>query len=218
MDKQFVVIGCGRFGEAVSTKLIELGKEVMVVDISEDIIQNISQTVTYAVQADATDENSINSLGIRNFDVAIISIGTNIQASLLVTLMVKELGVKKVVAKAQNELHAKILYKIGADKVVFPEREMGIKVAKSLVSKNVLDFIELAPDYSIMEVLALDEWIGKTLIEIDMRSKFGINVMAIKHEYDINISILGSYLIKKNDILVVIGNNKDLNKIERVEV
>ncbi|MEA1974514.1 MAG: TrkA family potassium uptake protein, partial [Bacillota bacterium] len=210
MDKQFVVIGCGRFGEAVSTKLIELGKEVMVVDISEDIIQNISQTVTYAVQADATDENSINSLGIRNFDVAIISIGTNIQASLLVTLMVKELGVKKVVAKAQNELHAKILYKIGADKVVFPEREMGIKVAKSLVSKNVLDFIELAPDYSIMEVLALDEWIGKTLIEIDMRSKFGINVMAIKHEYDINISILGSYLIKKNDILVVIGNNKDL--------
>ena len=217
MDKQFVVIGCGRFGEAVSTKLIELGKEVMVVDISEDIIQNISQTVTYAVQADATDENSIKSLGIRNFDVAIVSIGTNIQASLLVTLMVKELGVKKVVAKAQNELHAKILYKIGADKVVFPEREMGIKVAKSLVSKNVLDFIELAPDYSVMEVLALDEWVGKTLIEIDMRSKFGINVMAIKHEEDINISILGSYLIKKNDILIVIGNNEDLNKIERVE-
>jgi trk system potassium uptake protein TrkA len=213
MDKQFVVIGCGRFGEAVSTKLIELGKEVMVVDISEDIIQNISQTVTYAVQADATDENSIKSLGIRNFDVAIVSIGTNIQAS----LMVKELGVKKVVAKAQNELHAKILYKIGADKVVFPEREMGIKVAKSLVSKNVLDFIELAPDYSVMEVLALDEWVGKTLIEIDMRSKFGINVMAIKHEEDINISILGSYLIKKNDILIVIGNNEDLNKIERVE-
>ncbi len=131
--------------------------------------------------------------------------------------MVKELGVKKVVAKAQNELHAKILYKIGADKVVFPEREMGIKVAKSLVSKNVLDFIELAPDYSVMEVLALDEWVGKTLIEIDMRSKFGINVMAIKHEEDINISILGSYLIKKNDILIVIGNNEDLNKIERVE-
>ena len=217
MDKQFVVIGCGRFGEAVATKLIELEKEVMVVDISEDIIQNISQTVTYAVQADATDENSIKSLGIRNFDVAIVSIGTNIQASLLVTLMVKELGVKKVVAKAQNELHAKILYKIGADKVVFPEREMGIKVAKSLVSKNVLDFIELAPDYSVMEVLALDEWVGKTLVEIDMRSKFGINVMAIKHEDDINISILGSYLIKKNDILIVIGNNEDLNKIERVE-
>ncbi len=218
MDKQFVVIGCGRFGEALSTKLVELGKEVMVVDISEEIVQNISQTVTYAVQADATDENSIKSLGISNFDVAVISIGANIQASLLVTLMIKELGVKKVIAKAQNELHAKILYKIGADRVVFPEREMGIRVAKNLVSKNVLDFIEFAPDYSVMEVLVLDEWIGQSLIEIDMRSRYGINVMAIKHGDDINISLIGTYEIKKDDILIVIGNNSDLQKIERAEI
>lgn len=218
MDKQFVVIGCGRFGTAVSKKLVELGKEVMVVDLSEEIIQNISQTVTYAVQADATDENSIKSLGLSNFDVAIVTIGANIQASLLVTLMVKELGVKKVIAKAQNELHAKILYKIGADRVVFPEREMGIRVAKNLVSKNVLDFIELAPDYSVMEVVVLEEWIGKTLVEIDMRSKYGINVMAIKNGDDINISLLGSYKIKENDILIVIGNNEDLKKIERTEI
>ena len=218
MDKQFVVIGCGRFGEALSTKLVELGKEVMVVDISEEIVQNISQTVTYAVQADATDENSIKSLGISNFDVAVISIGANIQASLLVTLMIKELGVKKVIAKAQNELHAKILYKIGADRVVFPEREMGIRVAKNLVSKNVLDFIEFAPDYSVMEVLVLDEWIGRSLIEIDMRSRYGINVMAIKHGDDINISLIGTYEIKKDDILIVIGNNSDLQKIERAEI
>jgi len=218
VDKQFVVIGCGRFGEALSTKLVELGKEVMVVDISEEIVQNISQTVTYAVQADATDENSIKSLGISNFDVAVISIGANIQASLLVTLMIKELGVKKVIAKAQNELHAKILYKIGADRVVFPEREMGIRVAKNLVSKNVLDFIEFAPDYSVMEVLVLDEWIGRSLIEIDMRSRYGINVMAIKHGDDINISLIGTYEIKKDDILIVIGNNSDLQKIERAEI
>jgi len=218
VDKQFVVIGCGRFGEALSTKLVELGKEVMVVDISEEIVQNISQTVTYAVQADATDENSIKSLGISNFDVAVISIGANIQASLLVTLMIKELGVKKVIAKAQNELHAKILYKIGADRVVFPEREMGIRVAKNLVSKNVLDFIEFAPDYSVMEVLVLDEWIGQSLIEIDMRSRYGINVMAIKHGDDINISLIGTYEIKKDDILIVIGNNSDLQKIERAEI
>jgi trk system potassium uptake protein TrkA len=218
MDEQFVVIGCGRFGEAVSTKLVELGKEVMVVDLSEEIIQNISQTVTYAVQADATDENSIKSLGISNFDVAIVSIGANIQASLLVTLMVKELGVKKVIAKAQNKLHAKILYKIGADRVVFPEREMGIRIAKNLVSKNVLDFIELAPNYSVMEILALEEWANKTLVEIDMRSKYGINVMAIKHGDDINISLLGSYIIKSDDILIVIGNNEDLKKIERTEI
>ena len=218
MDKQFVVIGCGRFGEALSTKLVELGKEVMVVDVNEEIIQNISQTVTYAVQADATDENSIKSLGISNFDVAVISIGANIQASLLVTLMVKELGVKKVIAKAQNELHAKILYKIGADRVVFPEREMGIRVAKNLVSKNVLDFIEFAPDYSVMEILVLDDWVDKTLIEIDMRSRYGINVMAIKHGEDINISLIGTYKIKKDDVLIVIGNNSDLQKIERAEL
>ena len=215
MDNQFVVIGCGRFGSAVAKKLMELNKEVMVVDNNEETIQNISEKVTYAVQADATDENTIKSLGISNFDVAIVTIGANIQASLLVTLMVKELGLKKIISKAQNELHAKILYKIGATRVVFPEREMGIKVAKNLVSKNVLDFIELAPEYSVMEILALDEWIGKSLKEIDMRSSYGINVMAIKHGDDINISLLGDYVIKENDTLVVIGHNDDLSKIER---
>ncbi|MGM0380254.1 MAG: potassium channel family protein [Bacillota bacterium] len=215
MDNQFVIIGCGRFGSAVAKKLMELNKEVMVVDNNEETIQNISEKVTYAVQADATDENTIKSLGISNFDVAIVTIGENIQASLLVTLMVKELGLKKIISKAKNELHARILYKIGANRVVFPEREMGIKVAKNLVSKNVLDFIELAPEYSVMEILALDEWVGKSLKEIDMRSSYGINVMAIKHGDDINISLLGDYVIKENDTLVVIGHNDDLSKIER---
>ncbi len=130
MDKQFVVIGCGRFGSSVALKLTELGSEVMVVDNNEDTIQSISDKVIHAVQADATDENSINALGIRNFDVAIITIGSNIQSSILVTLMVKELGVKHIIAKAMNELHAKVLYRIGADRVVFPEREMGVRIAK----------------------------------------------------------------------------------------
>lgn len=215
MDNQFVVIGCGRFGSAVAKKLMELNKEVMAVDNNEETIQNISEKVTYAVQADATDEKTIKSLGISNFDVAIVTIGANIQASLLVTLMVKELGLKKIISKAQNKLHAKILYKIGATRVVFPERDMGIKVAKNLVSENVLDFIELAPDYSVMEILALDKWVGKSLVEIDMRSSYGINVMAIKHGDDINISLLGDYIIKENDTLVVIGHNDDLSKIER---
>lgn len=215
MDNQFVILGCGRFGGSVAKKLVELGKEVMVIDSDEDVIQNISDEVTYAVQADASDENSIKSLGISNFDVAIVSIGTNIQASILVTLMVKELGVKKVISKAVNELHAKVLYKIGADRVVFPEREMGIRIAKNLVSKNVLDFIELAPDYSVMEIVALDEWVGKTLEELNMRSKYGINVMAVKDGNDLNISILGSYQVKASDVLIVIGHNDDLAKIER---
>lgn len=215
MKKQFVTIGCGRFGSSVALKLMELGYEVMIVDKSEETIQNIADQVTYAVQADATDENTIKSLGIRNFDVAIISIGADIQSSILVTLMAKELGVKYVVAKAQNELHGKVLYKIGADRVVFPEREMGIRIAKNLVSDNILDYIELAPDYSIMEVVALPEWLGRSLKDINMRSSFGINVMAIKHGVDINIAVGPDDLIKEGDVLVVIGHNDDLKKIEK---
>ncbi len=214
MKKQFCIIGCGRFGETVANKLTELGYEVMVVDTDEEKIQNISNDVTYAVQADATDENSLKSIGVRNFDVVIISIGENIQSSILVTLMVKELGVKHIVAKAQNELHGKVLSKIGANRIVFPEKEMGIRIAKNLVSDNILDYIELAPDYSIMEVLALDEWLGKNLIELNMRAKYGVNVMAIKHGTEINIAFTADIEIKEGDILVVIGHNDDLKKIE----
>ncbi|MCK5762807.1 MAG: TrkA family potassium uptake protein, partial [Clostridiales bacterium] len=175
MKKQYVIIGCGRFGTSVANKLTELGSEVMVIDKNEDIIQQLSDTLTYAVQADPTDENTLKSLGIRNFDVAIVAIGEDIQASILVTLMIKELGVKQIIAKAQNDLHAKVLYRIGADRVVFPEREMGIRVAKNLISENVLDFIELAPEYSIVEVIALEEWIGKSLKELNVRARHGIN-------------------------------------------
>jgi len=214
MKRQFCIIGCGRFGATVANKLTELGCEVMVVDTNEETIQNIANDVTYAVQADATDENSLKSIGVRNFDVVVISIGENIQSSTLVTLMVKELGVKHIVAKAQNELHGKVLSKIGANRIVYPEKEMGIRIAKNLVSDNILDYIELAPDYSIMEVLALDEWLGKNLIEINMRAKYGVNVMAIKHGTEINIAVTADIVIKEGDILVVIGHNDDLKKIE----
>ena len=128
--------------------------------------------------------------------------------------MVKELGVKHIVAKAQNELHGKVLSKIGANRIVFPEKEMGIRIAKNLVSDNILDYIELAPDYSIMEVLALDEWLGKNLVEINMRARYGVNVMAIKHGTEINIAVTADIIIKEGDILVVIGHNDDLKKIE----
>ncbi len=216
MDKQFVVIGCGRFGSSVALKLTELGSEVMVVDNNEDTIQSISDKVIHAVQADATDENSINALGIRNFDVAIITIGSNIQSSILVTLMVKELGVKHIIAKAMNELHAKVLYRIGADRVVFPEREMGVRIAKNLVSSNILEYIELAPDYSIVEVVALDQWVGKSLIDLNMRANYGINVMAIKQGTEIDIAVYANTVIAEGDVLVVIGHNDDLKKIERL--
>lgn len=214
MKKQFVVIGCGRFGSSVAQKLFEMGSEVMVVDRSEETVQNISESVTYAVQADATDENALKSLGIRNFDVAVVTIGQDIQSSILVTLMLKELGIKHIVAKAQNSLHAKVLYRIGADRVVFPEREMGARIAKNLVSDNILDYIELAPDYSVVEVIALEEWVGKSLKDLNIRARYGINVMAIKNGLDINIAVDADEVIKEGDVLVVIGHNDDLEKIE----
>lgn len=213
--RQFAVIGCGRFGSSVAKTLYGLGYDVMAIDRNEDVVQSMADSVTHAIQADGTDEASIKALGIRNFDVVVVTIGSDIQSSILITLIVKELGVKYVIAKAQNELHGKVLYKSGADRVVFPERDMGVRVAHNLVSSNILDYIELAPDYSIMEISALEEWEGKTLLDLNMRGKYGINVMAIKHGTEINISPRASDAIYKDDILVVVGNNDDLRRIER---
>lgn len=215
MAKQYVVIGCGRFGQSVAIKLAELGCEVMVVDDNEEIIQNMANKVTYAVQADATDENTIKALGIRNFDVAVVTIGSNIQSSILVTLLVKELGVKHIIAKAQNPAHAKVLYKIGANRVVFPEKEMGIKIAKSLVSGNVLDLIDLSSEFSIVEIGVLPEWVGKSLVDINMRRKYQISVIAIKHEDKVDINVEPDRVLLSDDVLVVIGNNSDIITIRK---
>lgn len=216
MKRQFVVIGCGRFGTSVALKLNELGSEVMVVDNNEEIIQDISEYVTHAVQADATDENTIRSLGIRNFDVAVVTIGSDIQSSILITLMCKELGVKYVVAKAQNELHAKVLYKIGADRVVFPEREMGIRIAKNLVYDNILDYVELDPRYGIAEVIAPEEWVGSTIKELDIRNKYHLNILGIKHGADLDVQFNPDDEITEGTVLVVIGGNTDINKLEKL--
>ena len=218
MSEQFVIIGCGRFGSAVAQELTKLGREVMIIDVDQDVVQNMSNIVTYAVQADVTDANTVRTLGIGNFDTAIVTMGANIQGSMLATLLVKETGVKKVISKAQSKVHSQILYKIGADRVIFPEREMGIRLAKNLVSKNVLEFIELSEDYSVIELRVTEDWIGKTLEELDMRKKYGVNVVAIKNHDDVNISVLGSYEIHEDDRLVVIGQNENLNQFEKKEV
>ncbi|MGB5824525.1 MAG: TrkA family potassium uptake protein, partial [Proteocatella sp.] len=144
----YVIIGCGRFGSSVAKTLYSLGHEVLAIDSNMDIIQSISDNVTQAVQADGTEEVTLKSLGIRNYDVAIISVASDIQASIMATIIVKELGISYVVCKAKDELQAKVLYKIGADRVVFPERDMGVRLAHNLVSKNILEFIELDPKYS----------------------------------------------------------------------
>lgn len=213
--KQFVVIGLGRFGSSISKTLYNLGYDVLGIDSNEEIVQSMADSITHAVQADATDENTLKALGVRNFDVGIVSIGQDIQASILVTLILKELGIKFVVAKAQSELHGKVLYKIGADRVVFPERDMGIRVAHNLVSSNILDYIELSPDFSIVEIGAIPNWFDKSLRELDMRGKHGLNVMAIKRNDEVIVSPKADDVILEGDILVVVGQNKDIEKLEK---
>lgn len=212
--KQFIVIGLGRFGQSVAKTLFDMGYDVLAVDDDETIVQEIADSVTHAVAMDATDEYALRTLGIRNFDIAVVSIGTNIQSSIMVTLNLKEAGVKKVVAKATNDMHAKLLAKIGADRVILPEMDMGIRVAHNLVSANILDFIELSPDYSIVEVAAPSQWLNQDIKTLDVRAKYGINIMAIKSDDEINISPRATDQIKEGDVLVIIGSIHDLSKIE----
>lgn len=212
--KQYVVIGLGRFGESVAKTLYSLGNDVLVIDKDEELVQDIADSVTHAVQMDATDENALRTLGLRNFDVAVVTIGSNIQASVMVTLIVKELGVKYIIAKGNSDLHAKVLYKIGADRVILPEKDMGVRVAHNLVSSSIIDYIELSPDYSIIEIEALPEWLGKGLRELKLRSSYGINVMAIKSDGDINLSPSADTIIEAGDVIVAIGSGEELARLE----
>lgn len=213
--KQFVVIGLGRFGLSLAKTLYDLGHDVLGIDIDEEIVQNVADSITHAVKADATDENVLKALGVRNFDVAVVSIGNDIQASILVTLILKEMGIKYVVAKAQNELHGKVLYKIGADRIVFPERDMGIRVAHNLTLSNILDYIQLSPEYSIIEISAISSWFNKSLSQLDIRRKYGLNVIAIKRDGDVIISPSGDDVILKGDVLAVVGKKRDIENMEK---
>jgi trk system potassium uptake protein TrkA len=214
MSKQFAVIGMGRFGSSVARTLFEMDYEVMGIDEDEERINENIQYVTHAVAADSTDERALREIGIRNFDVVVVAIGADIQASILTVLILKEMGVKKIVAKAQNERHGQVLYKVGADRVVFPERDMGVRVAHNLISANVLDFIELAEDYSVAEVVVSPKMVGKTLRQLDIRAKYEVNVIAIKSGERFNIAPRPDEVIQYNDVLVVIGNNKHLKEFE----
>ncbi|MDK2821354.1 MAG: trk/ktr system potassium uptake protein [Clostridia bacterium] len=212
--KQFAVIGLGRFGISVARTLSRMGHEVIAIDSDEQKVENIMDEVTTAIQADARDEQTLKSIGIQNADVVIVAIGENVEANILVTLMVKEMGVKTVVAKAINSLHGKVLAKIGADKIVFPERDMGARVAYTLTSGNVIDHIELSPDYSILELVAPKRVVGKTLGEINLRAKHGVNVMAIKRNGEIIAAPGADDVVREGDILVLIGSNRDLKGLQ----
>ncbi|MFA8437646.1 potassium channel family protein [Pueribacillus sp. YX66] len=215
MKKEFAVIGLGRFGGSICKELALQGMDVLAIDIDEEKINEFSEIATHAVIADTTDETVMKNLGIRNFEHVIVAIGDNIQASILTTLILKELGVKRITVKAQNDHHEKVLNKIGADQVVHPERDMGIRIVTSLVSNNVLDYLELSDEYSIVELIASSKIDGKTLIELDIRAIYGVNIVAIKRGESIIVSPQADEKICKDDILVVIGAYQDINRLEK---
>jgi trk system potassium uptake protein TrkA len=212
--KEFAVIGLGRFGGSVCRTLSEQGMEVLAIDINEDRVNEYASIASHAVVADSTDEAVLKSLGIRNFDHVIVAIGDNIQASILTTLILKELGVEKITVKATNDYHEKVLKKIGADQIVHPERDMGERIAHNIISNNVLDYLELSDRHSIVEIVANDRLHGHSLLELDIRAKYGINIVAIKRDNDIIVSPLASEIIHKGDILIVIGADVDIDRFE----
>ncbi|NLY50759.1 MAG: TrkA family potassium uptake protein [Firmicutes bacterium] len=216
MKRQFAVIGLGRFGASLARTLFSMGYDVLAIDVDPERVQELAKDITHTVEGDAGEEETLRAVGIRNFDTVIVAIGQDIQSSILTTVLLKELGVANVIAKAQNELHAKVLYKVGADKVVFPERDMGVRVARNLVSTNVVDFIQLSPDYSIVEIEAEGNWEGKSLRELAFRARFGVNVLAIKREERLLASPGADDTVRKGDVLVVMGRNDSINRLEHI--
>ncbi len=216
-NKQFAVIGIGRFGESLVKELTRLGYEVMAIDIDEEKINDTVDIATHAVQADSMDEDTLKALGIRNFDVVIVAIGNNIQSNILTTIMLKELGVNKVVAKAQNALHGKVLEKIGADLVIYPERDMAIKLARSLVSNNFLEQINLSPTHSVIEFFTPITLVDKSLVETGLRKKMGVTVLAIRRNDDVIVAPGPEESLRKGDVIVALGGNEDLEYITNLE-
>ena len=214
--KTYVVVGLGRFGTQTAKRLCELGCEVLAIDQSNDLVQQISENVTQAVVADARDKGVLRALGVADFDCAIVAIGGSLGDSVLATMNLKELGVPYVVCKAHDETHRQVLTKLGADMVVIPEQEQANRLARSLSSPNVLDYIELSDDYGIIEVPAPAKWIDKSLKDLNVRAKLGVNIIAIKREGKINVSPAADYAITLGDTLVVLGDAVALDKVQKL--
>lgn len=225
--RQFAVIGLGRFGSSVAKTLSEKGKEVIGVDSSEPIVQEMSEMISQAVCVDAKDDKALKAVGIQNVDVAVVAIG-ELEASILITLTLKEMGIKEIVVKAVTEDHKKVLEKIGATRIVMPERDMGQRVASALVTPQVLDHIDLSADSSIVEIVSPPDFVGKSLRELDIRAKHGINVIALKRkmksvsakgetkeEEKIEVAPKADEIIRAKDVLVIIGRNDMIEKLKK---
>lgn len=215
--KSYVVIGLGRFGSAVACQLALQGCEVLAVDTDSELVQRISDDVTQAVVADARDKSVLKALGVKDFDCGIVGIGDDLANSVLTVMNLKELGVPYVVCKAHDETHREVLKKLGADRVVIPEMENACRLAKSLASENVLDYIELSEDYGIIDVPAPAVWEGKSLIELNVRAKLGVNILAIKRGGGITVSPSAEFRMKAGDIVVILGDSAALKAVQKLK-
>lgn len=211
--KQFVVFGLGRFGSGVAQHLYQLGHEVLAVDTSEALINANAPFVTQAVQTDATDEENLRSLGVAGFDAAVVAIGGSIRDSILITVLCKEAGVPQVIAKAVDDLHAKVLRKVGADRVVFPERDMGQRVARTLDTPNILELMDLSGDYRIAEVYVPRAWRNRTLMEINVRREYGLSVIGVRRADAFLASPGAEMRLAEDDVLLVLGREQDIERI-----
>jgi trk system potassium uptake protein len=223
MKKHFAVIGLGRFGFSVAKTLAKYGSEVIAIDREEERVKKVAEFVSYAVQLDAMDEKALRSVGVQNVDTAIVSIGENIEASILVVMLLKEMGIRNIIAKAVTTLHGKVLENLGVRRIIFPERDMAIRVAHSLIRPKVLEQLELSEEYSIVELPTPTHLFGKTVKESQLRTKYGVNLIAIKRKVTTekgiikeawNVTPLPSDTMQEGDVLVLIGVNKDIDRLE----
>ena len=215
ISKTYAVFGLGRYGQAVAEQLINSGAEVLAVDTSQDIVNEAAAVLPVCKCADVTDPEVIKQLGIGSIDVVIISMASKLEASVLAITLCKEAGVKTVIAKCGSEMHRKIMLRVGADRVVFPERESGIRLAKNLLSSGFVDLIELSPDVSMVEIGVRPEWVGKTLLELELRKRYTINVMAILSDGHVLINIDPQTVFTKDMRLVVVARTNKLEKLYR---
>lgn len=215
MSKDYAVIGLGRFGGSICRELSREGKQVLAIDIDEAKVNEFKNIASHAVILDSTDEESLKEIGIHNFEHVIVAIGDSLQASILTTVILTDLHVERITVKAQNDYHEKILRKLGVDRVIHPERDMGRRIAQNIISNNILDFLDLSDDHSIVEVKTGKKMIGKSLIDLDIRANFGCNVMAIKSGETIDVSPSPEYVFKPDDILLVIGSDDDIHRFEK---
>jgi trk system potassium uptake protein TrkA len=211
--KQVAVIGLGRFGASVARTLASAGCEVLGVDVEESRVKAVADEITDAVRANALDEEALRALGLRNFEVVIVAIGHEVQASILVTVLLKEMGIPKIVAKAQDDLHGRVLQKVGADIVVFPERDMGVRLAHTLISRNIIDEIQLSTDYSILEMEAPPRFLDRSLKDLELRQRFGLTVLAIRRADRIIVSPDATQIVEEGDILVTLGQPEKLESL-----